>query len=438
MQWNFSLSLLFVLAITLSPIAGHAASFDCAKAASQVEKMICEEEELSSLDDELAAKYRAVKGATGAADQIQRDQLKWLAERNACGDAACIKAAYTGRLATLRTASEPSQPGKTTPAESSQWPRMEGDVEKNFCARSLALAEMAFRSSKFSLGELPKLSPDLLGGAELWSEPSLFEKLPRLKPGTSNALEVSEHTGFYWQLKPQHGFRLVMNLGSLGWRGTTYAVYALPVKMSTEEFNKSISTNRNSSITLRAEGLGKPLLLQEKSSGELWILELSNSEWAATAVEADGTKRGCQIQFRPPNSYRNLKLPLLPEPVQKFAQLLDSALGSGKIDGTLNSTARRREKISDLWWNLSLRPWASLSEPYNTRAKIDKELTKKARDNPGFRKTLEEITNQYALAESSLAKHYIEVFSKKPDEASALAKKALDNVYREHFVFPRQ
>lgn len=103
--------------ILLSPFAGYAASFDCTKAVSQIEKLICAEDELSRLDDELAAAYRAVSGAPSAADQVRRDQRQWLTVRNACRDRACIKSAYDRRRAELRAALDPtSQPGKPVAA----------------------------------------------------------------------------------------------------------------------------------------------------------------------------------------------------------------------------------------------------------------------------------------------------------------------------------
>lgn len=111
-----AVTLLFVFVILSSPIEGHAASFDCTKVASQVEKLICTEDELSSLDDELAVVYRAASGASDAEDQVRRDQRQWLAVRNACRDRACIKSAYDRRLAGLRAAQGKSQPGKPAAA----------------------------------------------------------------------------------------------------------------------------------------------------------------------------------------------------------------------------------------------------------------------------------------------------------------------------------
>jgi uncharacterized protein len=94
------LALLFLLTI-----AGniHAASFDCGKATSEVEKLICGEPGLSQLDVRLSNAYRDVLRHTAhdPAD-LKREQTKWLREvRNRCTDSACVEEAYRNRLATL-------------------------------------------------------------------------------------------------------------------------------------------------------------------------------------------------------------------------------------------------------------------------------------------------------------------------------------------------
>ena len=51
-------SLLLPLLLLFSATNAEAASFDCAKARTAVEKMICADAELSKLDDEMAAVHR--------------------------------------------------------------------------------------------------------------------------------------------------------------------------------------------------------------------------------------------------------------------------------------------------------------------------------------------------------------------------------------------
>ena len=72
----------------------RAASFDCAKASTFVEKAICTDKQLSSLDDQLAGLYKAARAANVNAATVEADQKVWLSSRDQCIDAACLKKAY--------------------------------------------------------------------------------------------------------------------------------------------------------------------------------------------------------------------------------------------------------------------------------------------------------------------------------------------------------
>lgn len=77
-----------------------AASFDCNKAASFVEKAICSEPLLSKLDDALAQNYTAMLSADLGAPSgsLRKEQLAWLAVRNRCKDVKCLVDAYRVRV----------------------------------------------------------------------------------------------------------------------------------------------------------------------------------------------------------------------------------------------------------------------------------------------------------------------------------------------------
>ncbi len=93
------------------------ASFDCTRAGTQIERMICADAELSRLDSELGALYthaRGTAGSDGAA--LKRDQRAWLKERNACTDSACLARAYRGRIVQLGGDSDPDPAGATASA----------------------------------------------------------------------------------------------------------------------------------------------------------------------------------------------------------------------------------------------------------------------------------------------------------------------------------
>jgi uncharacterized protein YecT (DUF1311 family) len=86
-------------AVETGPIT---ASFDCAKASSAQEKMICSDRELARLDVELSAAYRKAREAATDAKALQNEQLQWLkASRKACSDKACLAEAYKSRTAEL-------------------------------------------------------------------------------------------------------------------------------------------------------------------------------------------------------------------------------------------------------------------------------------------------------------------------------------------------
>jgi uncharacterized protein len=82
-------------------IAGNvnAASFDCKKATSEVEKIICNDGELSRLDDALNKVYLQALKRTDIKEQTIKSQKQWLKElRNACQDADSLKEAYETRI----------------------------------------------------------------------------------------------------------------------------------------------------------------------------------------------------------------------------------------------------------------------------------------------------------------------------------------------------
>ncbi len=80
----------------------EAASFDCAKAATRIEKLVCTDAKLSAQDETLAAVYRQAASLASAGDaEPKQSQRAWLKRRNACADADCVAAAYHARIAVL-------------------------------------------------------------------------------------------------------------------------------------------------------------------------------------------------------------------------------------------------------------------------------------------------------------------------------------------------
>jgi uncharacterized protein len=96
-----------LLASTSQP--ADAASFDCAKAKSPDEKVICTDQEMNDQDVEMSVTYNLLKRLVtmGARGEIEASQMAWLKRRGACGaDRACLSKAYADRLLQLRTSFE--------------------------------------------------------------------------------------------------------------------------------------------------------------------------------------------------------------------------------------------------------------------------------------------------------------------------------------------
>ncbi|WP_250482862.1 lysozyme inhibitor LprI family protein [Caballeronia sp. GaOx3] len=77
------------------------ASFDCGKAASKIEKLICSTPETADSDRRVADAYRAAASKSSDPAGLKQQQRDWLKERNACDDAACLMRVTDARVQVL-------------------------------------------------------------------------------------------------------------------------------------------------------------------------------------------------------------------------------------------------------------------------------------------------------------------------------------------------
>lgn len=87
--------------VSLTCMSGFAASFDCAKARSASERIVCDDMELSETDERLAAMVVAAKKRAANPRAFQREQDNAWTRRQKCKDVACVTAWYAGRIAAL-------------------------------------------------------------------------------------------------------------------------------------------------------------------------------------------------------------------------------------------------------------------------------------------------------------------------------------------------
>lgn len=78
------------------------ASFDCEKASTAIEGMICGNAELASLDVRTSAAYKEVRDGADDRAALRREQIEWLKHtRNLCKTPECLFQAYTERAEDL-------------------------------------------------------------------------------------------------------------------------------------------------------------------------------------------------------------------------------------------------------------------------------------------------------------------------------------------------
>ena len=106
--------------LVLAGASDHAAaaSFDCSKASSATETMICENSEVSAADEQLAKAYALALKTAPSPDTVKAEQRAWVKnERSKCSDAPCLLKAYQERLSSLSPASGESSTAPESDAE---------------------------------------------------------------------------------------------------------------------------------------------------------------------------------------------------------------------------------------------------------------------------------------------------------------------------------
>jgi uncharacterized protein len=94
--------LLFLIFVWAHAGISFAASFDCNKASSKSEKLICSDQQLSQLDSELGKLYAQAKASATDADAFKNENIKRWKEREAnCSDKQCLLNWYAARKVEL-------------------------------------------------------------------------------------------------------------------------------------------------------------------------------------------------------------------------------------------------------------------------------------------------------------------------------------------------
>ncbi len=126
--WQIPIVLMALIGLFVFSV--HAASFDCSKAGTEMEKTICSDSKLSALDEDLAKVYGEIrsqsKGDAEALSQLTKSQREWLAGlkqkkegKIACtASTECLTISYQKRIKELQD--KLSLVAKKAPSESGE------------------------------------------------------------------------------------------------------------------------------------------------------------------------------------------------------------------------------------------------------------------------------------------------------------------------------
>ena len=167
----------FVLSI---PTFGAAASFNCAKAITANEIAICSDDELSKLDETLAAVYKQARGSVSDAKRLKSEQANWIKSLGTCdGNVDCLISAYDNRILVLDYL-DGTIAVKVDPLQ-------ERIAQLNEREEILAQRENAFTTELRALdSEIERFEEEKLAFANTKNAPSKIEEVSEEVPKTDN------------------------------------------------------------------------------------------------------------------------------------------------------------------------------------------------------------------------------------------------------------
>jgi hypothetical protein len=338
-----------------------------------------------------------------------------------------------------------------------EWPRLDdrglyNDTPR--CRLALSIASSLFYSN--NIYEEQDVTPQIpegfnsklilevkksYGRYEIIDHFHIFKKFPE-NPEEGKYIDLTTKgiNYIYWQIKPTNKVRLVLIIDKFGADNMPwYELYKIPEEMTMEEL---IALSKSTSNKFRHDGEitsgpHAPLIFQDNDSDELWAIDTNWTFgfWNAWQVFSSGDKddRTCFVEFCEIGTRRQ---DLLPNEVNKFAELLYTTLSSRGSFSLYHAYGEIRDQVQNRWVNIALRPWVLNEEvPYERQSAIDSHLDTWISKSHFNKQQYKKILKQYEEAEEALTEYYIEKFDTTPEEAHIMASYALSLVFREYALF---
>ena len=133
----------------------QAASFDCSKSTTRVERLICSNKEISLLDDQLGELYSPE--LMDEFPKIRSAQKAWVARRNQCTDTQCLRIRYQDRLFELACDNRISSQGSSRGAGQCTWFKLVRLERKFPRLLDLRVKELSESAESYDRANIPNL-----------------------------------------------------------------------------------------------------------------------------------------------------------------------------------------------------------------------------------------------------------------------------------------
>ena len=325
------------------------------------------------------------------------------------------------------------------PAWSGAAPIASGDTARPECRDALRLATTMFESRATRLNASARFPADLSKRLVLGEVDDRTTVEDLLRPGGAFEKLEKDDDLIHWSKEAGKGQRLVLHESPVGSRGSQYSVYLIEPSIGKNEFLAKLDPAPKATPwpPVVPGQWQPPLIFKGDAPGAQWFIDVGDvfeiyRAWRVFSTQGRGTL--CTIAFHAGKEPEDA----LPAAVRDLASRIDASLGSGRDEGTLNSTARLRLNARKLLATMALRPWALQDEDaYNTRAQVDLGMRNWARGNAARQRLAGEIRAAYPTAEEALANYYTQTFKLPADQARTTAAWSTDLLLRSFFIFQR-
>lgn len=452
----------------------HQPSFSCMNAKSITERAICNDTELSRLDNELA---QAFNGALKSADNVQQwkqSQLTWLRNvRDACQDGwHCLDQRYRERLAMLHRIQDAAGPWLTQEPQIPFSPKLLYFKDVENCNKALNLAVRSFRSRN----PVPSVSPDTGNGDQPVPRGWRWLNWEVLEPpaGISSPDASPPYTGLFVLRLPMAGRDKPLVLVKLSephsWRGENHYAAVFNDPKSLEQAIPQATNNGqlDSHSLLKLGRLFYPtpaITIPEAgySAGFSYWQDIHIAEHDGRYFFFDerhffsrqSNNRIALFEIRPEGDIAPLCLvQILPSEDQHRSFLRSPGLrtyfdrlrtiGTGGVGacGTLNSNIRHDSRGEAALRRLGFRPWAvdvstENSPYYKWGGGAEQFLQDWASDWDSWsQREYFSWREEYLTAQPALAKYYAKAFGLDQQLANKLAGTALHQATAAYLLIP--